>query len=134
MLRYWSSRRYSTLRTLVLLAADFSSSTNSVIPRAVSLRVSISQSTGILGIPLPALLSNMFFLFHRSRIQPGSQRVVSQRKNSSTSTRSRMTPSMFPILETWFQTRRRQRQRMGTGDNIIQTTHSYYYYYYYYYY
>jgi len=26
MLRYWSSRRYSTLRTLVLLAADFSSS------------------------------------------------------------------------------------------------------------
>jgi len=30
----------------------------SVIPRAVSLRVSISQSTGILGIPLPALLSN----------------------------------------------------------------------------
>jgi len=31
----------------------------SVIPRAVSLRVSISQSTGILGIPLPALLSNM---------------------------------------------------------------------------
>jgi len=37
----------------------------SVIPRAVSLRVSLSQSTGILGIPLPALLSNMcyFFLF-----------------------------------------------------------------------
>jgi len=31
----------------------------SVIPRAVSLRVSISQSTGILGIPLPALLSNI---------------------------------------------------------------------------
>ena len=31
----------------------------SVIPRAVSLRVSISQSSGILGIPLPALLSNM---------------------------------------------------------------------------
>ena len=31
----------------------------SVIPRAVSLRVSVSQSTGILGIPLPALLSNM---------------------------------------------------------------------------
>jgi len=30
----------------------------SVIPRAVSLRVSLSQSTGILGIPLPALLSN----------------------------------------------------------------------------
>jgi len=30
----------------------------SVIPRAVSWRVSISQSTGILGIPLPALLSN----------------------------------------------------------------------------
>jgi len=27
MLRYWSSLRYSTLRTLVLLAADFSSST-----------------------------------------------------------------------------------------------------------
>ena len=31
----------------------------SVIPRAVSLRVSISRSTGILGIPLPALLSNI---------------------------------------------------------------------------
>jgi len=31
----------------------------SVIPCAVSLRVSISQSTGILGIPLPALLSNI---------------------------------------------------------------------------
>jgi len=31
----------------------------SVIPRAVSLRVSISPSTGILGIPLTALLSNM---------------------------------------------------------------------------
>ena len=31
----------------------------SVIPHAVSLRVSISQSTGILEIPLPALLSNM---------------------------------------------------------------------------
>jgi len=30
-----------------------------VIPRAVSLRVSISQCTGILGIPLPALLSNI---------------------------------------------------------------------------
>jgi len=28
MQRYWSSRRYFTLRTLVLLAADFSSSTN----------------------------------------------------------------------------------------------------------
>jgi len=33
----------------------------SVIPRAVSLCVSISQSTGILGIPLPGLLSNMPF-------------------------------------------------------------------------
>jgi len=32
----------------------------SVIPRAVSLRVSISQSAGILGIPLPALLSNIW--------------------------------------------------------------------------
>ena len=31
----------------------------SVIPRAVSLRVSIIQSTGIFGIPLPALLSNI---------------------------------------------------------------------------
>jgi len=31
----------------------------SVIPRADSLRVSLSQSTGILGIPLPALLSNI---------------------------------------------------------------------------
>jgi len=31
----------------------------SVIPRAVSLRVSISQSTGILGIPLPDPLSNI---------------------------------------------------------------------------
>ena len=31
----------------------------SIIPRAVSLRVYISQSTGILGIPLPALLSNI---------------------------------------------------------------------------
>ena len=39
---------------LFLLAAD--------LRRHVSLRVSISQSTGILGIPLPALLSNTCFL------------------------------------------------------------------------
>ena len=43
MQRYWSSLRYSFLRTLFLLAADY---------------VSISRSTGILGIPLPVLLSN----------------------------------------------------------------------------
>jgi len=39
----------------------------SVIPRAVSLRVSISQSTGILGIPLPALLSNIHIPTHHCR-------------------------------------------------------------------
>ena len=41
MQRYWSSLRYSFLRTLFLLAADYV-----VIQR------------GILGIPLPVLLSN----------------------------------------------------------------------------
>jgi len=47
MQRYWSSLRYFPRGV-------------SVIPRAVSLRASISQSTGgILGIPLPALLSIM---------------------------------------------------------------------------
>jgi len=40
----------------------------SVIPRAVSLRVSLSQSTGILGIPLPALLSYLFSGFHHNPI------------------------------------------------------------------
>jgi len=77
MQRYWSSLRYSFLRTVSVgcrlrrhptPAHPFPVSSVvlvwpvprgvSVIPHAVSLRVSISQSTGILGIPLPALLSN----------------------------------------------------------------------------
>ena len=79
MLRYQSSRRYYTLRTCfvgrrlfvvnqlpptrsqfrLLCWCGLSMRGVSAIPRAVSLRVSISQSTGILGIPLPALLSNI---------------------------------------------------------------------------
>jgi len=51
----------------------------SVIPRAVSLRVSISQSTGILGIPLPALLSNMRHI--DGNIQEGRIKEVFSAKN-----------------------------------------------------
>ena len=61
----------------------------SVIPRAVSLRVSISQSTGILGIPPPALLSD---IFDRSRTskpsavgQPAAQSSSRSRPIASTS-------------------------------------------------
>jgi len=52
----------------------------SVIPRAVSLRVSIRQSTGILGIPLPALLSNTRVLPEIAQISPTSSTICS--KNS----------------------------------------------------
>ena len=79
MQRYWSSLRYSFLRTLILLAADYvviqrpparfpvssvcvwcglSRAGFLSFPAPFSLRVSISLSTGILGIPLPVLLSN----------------------------------------------------------------------------
>ena len=88
MLRYWSSRRYSTLRTCfvgrrlfivnqlpptrsqfrLLCWCGLSMRGVSVIPSAVSLRVSISQSTGILGIPLPALLSNIRLSQARERV------------------------------------------------------------------
>jgi len=65
----------------------------SVIPRAVSLRVSASQSTGILGIPLPALLSNTDPLrakTHRRRpirsgIRPFPCRAPRRRRGRSTS-------------------------------------------------
>jgi len=54
MQRYWSSLRYSFLRTLFLLAADYV--------------VILSRSTGILGIPLPVLLSNtLLYVFKPER-------------------------------------------------------------------
>jgi len=78
MQRYWSSLRYSFLRTLFLLADRLRRRPTPARPfpsffclcwcglsRAgflsfplFSLRVSISRSTGILGIPFPVLLSN----------------------------------------------------------------------------
>jgi len=72
MQRYWSSLRFSFLRTLFLLAADYvviQLLQHSASPRPRShglrrsqptLRVSISRSTGILEIPLPVLLSNIY--------------------------------------------------------------------------
>ena len=68
MLRYWSSRRYSTFRTLVLLAADFSSSTNwqpAALPRDYIDKSStqLGQCREIAGPPrastAAALLSNI---------------------------------------------------------------------------
>ena len=64
MQRYWSSLRYSFLRTLLLLAADYvviqhlSRAGFLSFPAPFSCVFLLSQSTGILGIPLPALLSN----------------------------------------------------------------------------
>ena len=55
MLRYWSSRQYFTLRTLVLLAADFSSSTNSrpPVPSFVCCVGVACPCAGFLSFPAP---------------------------------------------------------------------------------
>jgi len=66
MQRYWSSLRYSFLRTVFVGCRSSLSSNCRPRPRREqdwlrqSTRIpAISQSTGILGIPLPALLSNI---------------------------------------------------------------------------
>jgi len=68
MRRYWSSLLRYCPQDSVFVGCRSTSSSNSC--RAVSLRVSISQSTGILGISRPALLSTMSYLCLYNRCVP----------------------------------------------------------------
>ena len=87
----------------------------SVIPRAVSLRVSISQSTGILGIPLPAPLSYIIYIYRVEQRVVRRAAVQDVRRAASRKARARQYTFIYLCLSIYLSIYRSTHLYIYTG-------------------